>query len=172
MRHARGDMGTLLAFARRPPPLATTWRARCGSRPGFARRVPMTPRRPPVVGAQRPRKNRISSDFLRSDTRVSLHNRAFIRDPRGGPIWRHVSPISGRTGRGAALAGKPARRGSGRGAKHQNGRSRRDHDRRNVSGPLRPDAEELFRLGRALQVEVVLFDDGLGIARLECGFAE
>jgi len=48
-------MGTLLAFASRPPPLAATWRARYGSRLGFARRVPMTPRRPPVVGAPRPR---------------------------------------------------------------------------------------------------------------------
>ena len=54
MRHARGDMGTLLAFASRPPPLAATWRARCGSRLGFARRVPLTPRRPPIVGASAP----------------------------------------------------------------------------------------------------------------------
>ena len=41
-------------FASRPPPLAATWRARCGSRLGFARRVPLTPRRPPVVGARAP----------------------------------------------------------------------------------------------------------------------
>jgi hypothetical protein len=53
VRHARGDMGTILAFARRPPPLAATWRARCGGRPGFARRVPKTPRRPPVVAHPR-----------------------------------------------------------------------------------------------------------------------
>ena len=50
MRHERGDMGTLLAFASRPPPLAAIWRARCGSRLGFARRVPTIPRRPPVGG--------------------------------------------------------------------------------------------------------------------------
>ena len=34
VRHAHGDMGTLLAFARRPPSLAATWRARCGFWPG------------------------------------------------------------------------------------------------------------------------------------------
>jgi hypothetical protein len=54
VRHARGDRGTLLAFASRSPPLAATWRARYGSRHGFARRVPLTPRRPPVVGAAAP----------------------------------------------------------------------------------------------------------------------
>ena len=53
VRHARGDMGMLLAFARRPPPLAATWRARYGFRLGFAHRVPKTPRRPPVVAHPR-----------------------------------------------------------------------------------------------------------------------
>lgn len=52
-RNERGDLGPLLAFASRPPPLATTWRARCGSRLGFAHRVPKTPRRPTVVAHPR-----------------------------------------------------------------------------------------------------------------------
>jgi hypothetical protein len=60
VRHARVDMGTLLAFARRPPLLVATWRARYGCRPGSARRVPKTPRRPPAVGDQRRRENRIT----------------------------------------------------------------------------------------------------------------
>jgi len=151
VRHARGDMGTLLAFARRPPPLTTTWRARCGSRLGFARRVPMTPRRPPVVGAPRPRENRISSDFFqRRHTVCRFVKGPLFGTPSGGPIRQHELPISGRIGRGAALAGKPARRGSGRGAKHRSRRRGRGHDRRNLIGPLRPDAEELFGLGRAL----------------------
>ncbi|MEO9114116.1 MAG: hypothetical protein ABI387_15835, partial [Lacunisphaera sp.] len=46
-------LGTLLAFARRPPPLAATWRARCGGWPGFARSVPKTPRRPQIVAHTR-----------------------------------------------------------------------------------------------------------------------
>jgi hypothetical protein len=33
-------LGALFAFARRPPPLAATWRARFGSRLGSAHRVP------------------------------------------------------------------------------------------------------------------------------------
>ena len=53
VRHARGDLGTLLAFASHPPLLAATWRARCGGWPGFARRVPKTPRRPQIVAHPR-----------------------------------------------------------------------------------------------------------------------
>ena len=49
VRYGRGDLGTLLAFARRPPPMTATWRAPCGSRLGFARCVPKTPHRPPIV---------------------------------------------------------------------------------------------------------------------------
>ena len=60
MRHARGDMGTPLAFARCPSPFATTWRVRCGSRPGSAHRVPKTPRRPPVVANRATCGNRIT----------------------------------------------------------------------------------------------------------------
>ena len=52
VRYGRGDLGTLFAFARRPPPLAATWRAPCGSRLGFARRVPKPPHRPPVADAR------------------------------------------------------------------------------------------------------------------------
>jgi len=53
VRHAHGDLGPLLAFANHPPPLAATWRARCGGWPGFARRVPKTPRRPQIVAHPR-----------------------------------------------------------------------------------------------------------------------
>jgi len=45
--------GAAPRFASRPPPLAATWRARCGGRLGFARRVPKTPRRPTVVSHPR-----------------------------------------------------------------------------------------------------------------------
>jgi hypothetical protein len=60
VRHARGDMRTLLAFAGRPPTPSASWRARFGSRPSSARRVPTTPRRPPVVGDPRPPGNGIT----------------------------------------------------------------------------------------------------------------
>ncbi len=72
-------------FARRPPPQAATWRARCGGWLGFARHVPKTPRWPTVVANPRHLRNRITkrtrspSDrgrYIRRSINAPMPNRA------------------------------------------------------------------------------------------------